>query len=299
MQNFCLSEAILERFKMAENDLGYSEHIVKFNCDSIDTWEFRDRKSFDLGNIDELAASIQRGGQCQPIVLVRASSLFKPKNNYSAQYVVIAGYRRWMACKKYNIEVLAVVRALTFEEAIMVLASENEQEAVSEYSKGILYSSLLRTQHLSEEQLSQRLNISLDTLRAALAFAKVPEQIWLAAGDISRVSAKTAVSVLSIANKGPIYVDALIAIAKKIAHGYGEKRIQDEVDHIINKMLTRFPKKEDGDHNIKFNGKVIMNVHHGKIKLDKSLMADPHYSDLVSQIEKNITDFASTYLQKH
>ncbi|RUR13074.1 ParB/RepB/Spo0J family partition protein [Legionella sp. km772] len=298
MQNFCLSEAILERFKAAENELGYSEHIVNLDCSKIDTWEFRDRKSFELGNIDDLAASIKHGGQCQPIVVVRPSASFKPKDDPSAQYVVIAGYRRWMACKKYKMDVLAVVRTLTFEQAITVLASENEKESVSEYSKGMFYHTLLNTQKISEQELSQRLNINLNNLQAYLAFPQVPEEIWKAIGDLSRVSAKTASVILSFVNKGPAYVKAIKSIAKKIAHGYGERRIQEAVESIVNKKASRRA-KEDLDHQVTLNGKVIMNAHHGRIKFDKSLVTDPHYEDLISEIEKHVAHFAHTYLVKH
>lgn len=299
MQNFSLSEAIFERFKAVESELGYSEHMVKLSCDKIDTWEFRDRKSFELGNIDELAASIKHGGQCQPIIVVRPSEAFKPKDDSNAQYVVIAGYRRWMACKKHRIDVLAVVRTLTFEQAITVLASENEKETVSEYSKGMFYHTLLTTEKISEEQLSKRLNISLSSLHTYLAFSQVPEQLWIAVGDISRVSAKTAAMMLALANKGPLYIKALISIGKKIAHGYGEKRIQEEVENIIDKKLKREPQEKEVAHKIKCNGKVIMSLRHGKMKLDKMIISDPHYNELVTKIENQVSDFASTYLQKH
>ena len=298
MQNFCLSEAILERFKAVENEMGYSEHIVNLDCSKIDTWEFRDRKSFELGNIDDLAASIKHGGQCQPIVVVRPSASFKPKDDPSAQYVVIAGYRRWMACKKYKMDVLAVVRTLTFEQAITVLASENEKESVSEYSKGMFYHTLLSTQKITEEELSARLNISLHSLQSYLAFPKVPEQIWKAIGDLSRVSAKTASVILSFVNKGPIHVKAIKSIAKKIAHGYGEKRIQEAVESIVNKNSNPLS-KEEPDHQLTLDGKVIMNLHQGKIKFAKSLVSDPHYHDLINEIEQQVANFAHAYLLKH
>lgn len=298
MQNFCLSEAILERFKAVENELGYSEHIVNLDCSVIDTWEFRDRKSFELGNIDDLAASIKHGGQCQPIVVVRPSAAFKPKDDPNAQYVVIAGYRRWMACKKYKMDVLAVVRTLTFEQAITVLASENEKESVSEYSKGMFYHTLLTTQKISEQELSLRLNISRNTLHAYLAFSQVPENIWKAIGDLSRVSAKTASVILSFINKGPVYVKAIKSIAKKIAQGYGEKRIQEAVESIVHKNNHRLS-QDELDHQVTLNGKVIMNAHHGRIKFAKTLISDPHYDDLISEIERQVAHFAHTYLVKH
>ena len=298
MQNFCLSEAIMERFKAVELELGYSEHIVKLDCNNVDTWEFRDRKSFELGNIDSLAASIKHAGQCQPIIVVRPSEYFKPKDDKTAQYVVIAGYRRWMACKKYNMQVLAVVRNMSFEQAITILVSENEKEIVSEYSKGSFYNTLLATEKISEEELSKRLNITLAHLHAYLAFSKVPEEIWGAVADLSRVSAKTASVILSLINKGPMYTQAIMSIANKIAHGYGEKRIQEEVERIIDKKLKRPPSERPLDHKIRHHGKVIMTVHQGKIKLDKAVTASPHYSQLITSIETQVKDFAHHHLKE-
>ncbi len=296
MQNFCLSEAIMERFKQVEDECGFSEHIVKLDCATIDTWEFRDRKTFEVGNIDDLALSIKHVGQCQPIIVVRPSASFKPKEDPNAEYVVIAGYRRWMACKKYNIEVQAIVRNLSFEQAITVLVSENEKETVSDYSKGFFYHTLLSSEKISAEQLCHRLNISLAVLNNYLAFAHVPEKIWVAVGDLSRVSAKTAAVILSLSKKGQLYEDALISIGEKIAHGFGEKRILEAVDIIIDRKLKRAPRQKIIDHKIKYNGKVIMTLHQGRFKLDKTLLTHPHYDDLVKKIEQQVTDFAQQHL---
>jgi len=63
---------------------------------------------------------------------------------------------------------------------------------------------------------------------------------------------KTAAVILSFVNQGPLYVKALMSIAKKIAHGYGEKRIQEEVENIMDKKLNRPPKEEKLVHKIKF-----------------------------------------------
>lgn len=296
MQNFSLSKAIRERFEAVENELGYSEHILKIDCDKLDTWEFRDRKAFELGDIDDLAASIKHAGQCHPIIIVRPSEVFRPKSNPLAQYIVISGYRRWMACKKYGIDILSIERTLSFEQAVAILASENKKEAVSEYSKGMFYYSLLGTGKISKDELSKRINISPLLLDSYLAFSQVPQEIWDAMGDLSRVSTKTASVIRDLARQGSVYVDALIHIAKKIAHGYGEKRIHEELRILIDKKSDKNSDEHDINHQLKFNGKVVMSLKHGKIKLDKSLMSDSHYEELVSKIEKDVTNFALHYL---
>lgn len=297
MQNFCLSDAILERFKSAEKELGYSEHIVTLDCNVIDTWEYKERSPFELGSLDALASSIKLAGQCHPIIVVRVSDTFRPKENRAAQYVVISGYRRWMACKIHSLQIQAIVRNITLEQAITVLVSEYEKEQVSDYSKGMLYHSLLTTDRISPEELSRRLNIKRQQLDAYLAFAQVSEELWAAVGDMSRVSANTALIIKSISSRGTVYREALLSIAKKIAQGYGEKRIERSIDTIISKQLKRASKENTVKHQLEFNGKIIMNMQQGRIKLDKSLVNHGNFDELIGILEKNITDFANNYIK--
>lgn len=299
MQNFSLSDSIRERFQSVENELGYSEHVVSLDCKHFDTWEFRDRKAFELGNIDDLALSIKNGGQCQPIIAVKASEIFRPKDDSSVQYVVIAGYRRWMACKKHGMEVQAIIRNLNFEQAITALVAENEKENVSDYSKGMFYHTMLATEKISQELLSKRLNISPAQLSAYLSFAQIPEEIWYAVGDLSRVSAKTSATMRAIANKGTIYVDALKSIGSKIAQGFGEKRIQKAVDHVINSKMKRASHLTPIDRKIKYNGFTLMHSRQGRIKLHDSLVNNGKYNELILLIEKDITDFVNRHLTKN
>lgn len=297
MHNFCLSDAILERYHDVENEMGFSEQIIKLDCDILDTWEFRDRKPFEMGAIEDLAQSIKTGGQCQPIVVVKASEEFKPRENLLAHYVIISGYRRWLACKKNNMKVQAIIRNISFDQAITIWVSENEKETLSDYSKGMFYYSLLTKEKLSLDQLSKKLNISTSHMNLFLTFAKIPSQIWVAVGDLSKVTAKAAAMIHSIASKGPIYVKALIAIADKIARGYGEKRIQKAVDAIIDKPKST-SKEHVIDHKIKFDGKIIINLHQGRIKLDDSLVNHGNYDDLIATLEKEIIDFANVHLKR-
>ncbi|QDP71782.1 ParB/RepB/Spo0J family partition protein [Legionella israelensis] len=296
MQNFCLSAAIKQRFQDVEEELGYSERIVTLDCGQVDSWVFRDRKTFELGDLDELALSIKYKGQCQPIVVVEASSLFQPKENKDAQYIVIAGYRRWIACKRHSLKIKAVVRKLNFEQAVAALVSENEKENVSDYSRGLFYHSLLEQQKMTQEQLSQKLGINPVTLNQYLAFAQVPEKIWKAVGDTSRVSANTASTIRSIANKGEIYTNALIAIADKISKGFGEKRIRDAVDKILQKEVKISPVDKYKNYKFQYQGKTLMSMHKDRIKLDKSLMTK-HFPELLADIEKAVRCFAERHIK--
>ena len=214
------------------------EKVEKIEPDEIANWEHRDRRDFELGNIDDLADSIELKGQAQPIILVKASDIFKSSEKNNCSYIVIAGYRRWLACKSRNILVDSIVRNMTFEQAIACLVSENEKETVSDYSKGIFYSKILKKEGITKRALHERLGIKKGVFDNYISFSEVPCEIWDAVGDLSKVSARTSATIKLLCQKGSEYKNALISISKKIADGIGEKKIVSLVNLEISKVTN-------------------------------------------------------------
>ena len=211
------------------------EKVEKIEPDEIANWEHRDRRDFELGNIEDLADSIELKGQAQPIILVKKSDLFKSTETNNCRYIVIAGYRRWLACRSRNILVDSIVRNMTFEQAIACLVSENEKEVVSDYSKGLFYNNLLKKEGITKRALHERLGIKKGVFDNYISFSEVPSDIWEAVGDLSKVSARTSATIKLLSQKGSDYKTALISIAKKIADGIGEKKIVARVNLEISK----------------------------------------------------------------
>jgi ParB family chromosome partitioning protein len=210
------------------------EKVIKINPNDIGNWEFRDRQEFELGDIEALSESILSKGQAQPIIIVESNDLFKDPEGSIVKYIVIAGYRRWIACKSKNILVEAIVRKLNFEQAIACLVSENEKEKVSDYSKGMFYYSLLKKEKVTKKALYEKLGINRGVFDNYLSFAEIPKEVWDAVKDVRNVSARTASTIKSICQKGEREKKALITIADKIALGIGEKKITA----LINKILS-------------------------------------------------------------
>ena len=99
------TESDVDSNKLIKNSLvslGISSSVIGLQPHKIANWIYRDRSEFELGSIDDLANSIKTKGQAQPIVVVLASETFKARDNPDATYVVIAGYRRWLACLKHG-----------------------------------------------------------------------------------------------------------------------------------------------------------------------------------------------------
>lgn len=211
------------------------EKIEKLDPCLIGNWEHRDRQDFELGNIDLLAESIVTRGQAQPIVVVRADDIFKCVSDEKCDFIVIAGYRRWLACKSKGIMVDAIVRNLNFEQAISCLISENEKENVSDYSKGMFFYNLLNQEKCTKKSLFERLGMKKSTFDNYLSFAEVPKEVWEAVGNLTKVSARTASTIRLICQKGEKHKKAVISIANKISDGIGEKTITN----LVNSFLAR------------------------------------------------------------
>jgi len=270
--------------------MGYIGTVEMISTDNISNWEYRDRKKFELGNIKELAESIQNNGQAQPVVLVETSDVFKAEKNSNTKYVVIAGYRRWLACKLIKQDIQAIVKKLSFEDAIACVVDENSKQGVSDYSKGMFYYNVLQSKKITQEQLSQKLMLPLSSLKHYLAFSRIPNDIIQAIGDLSLVSARTAVEIAALSKKGKEYYSAVVALAQKISCGYGEKRIKKEIEKYL--QLNQENK------NIVQNSRVILSgekrlakITKGTIKFEQSVINNEKYKNFEEEIEKLITKY--------
>ncbi|GGF99017.1 MULTISPECIES: ParB/RepB/Spo0J family partition protein [Cysteiniphilum] len=275
------NKVIAERLADAKSAMGYVGAVEIIETDQIDNWEYRDRKEFELGNIEELAYSIQNNGQAQPIVITNQNEVFKAQSNKEAKYVVIAGYRRWLACKSINIKVEAIIKEFSFNDAIACVVDENRKESVSDYSKGIFYSNLLNSEKITQADLAQKVGLTLSSIKNFISFSRIPSEIIEAVVDMSKVSSRTSIEIVSLANKGDKYCKALISIADKIRLGYGEKRIKQEVDKILNKKI-----KVDKEKTIRSNSRVLAHVSGRRINLEKELIDKDNYDVFINDFEK-------------
>jgi ParB family chromosome partitioning protein len=247
------------------------ERVIKVNPLDIGNWEFRDRQDFELGDIKSLSQSIELKGQAQPIILVEPSDLFKSSDHLNYQYIVIAGYRRWLACKLQNISVDAIIRKLTFEQALSCLVAENEKERVSDYSKGIFYFNLLKKERVTKKNLYEKLGVNRSVFDNYLSFSEVPQEVWSAVKDMSKVSSRTSAVIKSICQKGENEKNAIISIADKIASGIGEKKIHA----LVNKILI--------------NNKISVDENATRVAFSKNVFIDIKKDTLIVTA-KNIND---------
>ena len=75
------------------------EKIIKLSINEVEPNREQARKKFDEESIEELAESIKRYGLIQPIIVTK-------KENY---YEIVAGERRWRACKKAGLKEISTI----------------------------------------------------------------------------------------------------------------------------------------------------------------------------------------------
>jgi len=275
------NKVIAGRLVDAKEAMGYVNTVEAIDTDNIDNWVYRDRKDFELGNIDELAYSIKKNGQAQPIVITEQNKIFTAKSNKKARYVVIAGYRRWLACKSIDIKVEAIIKKLSFNEAVACVVDENRKENVSDFSKGMFYAKLLESEQITQQELAQKVGLTLSSLKNFLSFCRIKDDIIEAIGDMVKVSSRTAIEIVSISKKSENHHKALISIAEKIRNGIGEKRIKNEVELILKKVKTLDVSKKV----IEKNNKKLAHITGNKINLHKDAVDNKNYTKFLKDFE--------------
>lgn len=209
--------------------------VQKISLDKIYTNPNQPRKNFDEESLKELAESIRLHGLIQPIVV----------NQMDDGYMIIAGERRYRACKICGIEkVDAIVKQypnkLIAEIAIIENLQREDLNPV-EVAKGI--KQLMEEYELTQEKVAERLGKSRSAIANSLRILSLyPEVLNLVEkGKVSFGHAKILASVSDYTTQ--------IILAKKIAKDKLTVRdLEKEVDSILGnkkkKKVAKLPSEE-------------------------------------------------------
>ena len=133
------------------------EMIKNLNINEIEPNRDQPRKTFNQESLEELAESIKEFGLIQPIVVTK-------KDGY---YAIVAGERRWRACKIAGIETIpAILREDDEKKNQEIALIENVQrEDLNPIEKAMGIKNLITTYGLKQEEIAKRLGKS----RSAIA----------------------------------------------------------------------------------------------------------------------------------
>ena len=122
------------------------ERIQEIDIDLISPNPNQPRKVFEQDKLDELTESIKKYGVIQPII-VRKEGEF---------YTIIAGERRWRACKNANIKTMpCIIRDIEKRNASEIALIENiQREDLNAIDEANAYEFIMERYGITQEQVS-------------------------------------------------------------------------------------------------------------------------------------------------
>ncbi len=127
------------------------------------------RKQFDEDAIEELADSIKQFGVLQPLIV-------KKRSDY---YEIIAGERRWRACKKAGIkEVPVIIRDYDEKEILKISLIENiQRENLNPIEEAQAYQKLKKEYHLKQDEIAASVSKSRTVITNTMRLLKLDERV--------------------------------------------------------------------------------------------------------------------------
>lgn len=200
-----------------------TKEIVNLHVDTIEANQEQPRSSFNQEKLDELAESIKKHGVLQPLLVrVHPESI--------RRFVLIAGERRWRAAKQIGLETVPCLVLHTLEaQSYEISLIENIQRSdLSPIEEAKAYHHLMNRFSLTQDEVSQRVGKSRESIANALRLMNLPEvvQYMLHDGEIAPGHAK---SLLALKTEEDIQQFALRVVEEKLTVRDLERLIKDRL----------------------------------------------------------------------
>ena len=141
---------------------------VQVNINDIEPNRDQPRKDFDEKTLSELADSISQHGLIQPIVV---------KPTIDGRYSIIAGERRWRACRLAGLSEVPVIIKEADEQTLMEIALiENlQREDLNAVEEALGYRSLIDGYGLTQDEVAKKMGKSRSAVTNALRLLNLNE----------------------------------------------------------------------------------------------------------------------------
>ncbi len=166
-----------------------SKGAVELKLNEIEPNREQPRKEFDEEAISSLAESIAKHGLLQPIIV-------RPK--FNGMYEIVAGERRWRACRIAGIDKVPVIIKEMDEQTLaeIALVENLQREDLNPVEEALGYNSLMEKFSLTQEAVAQSVGKSRAAVANALRLLKLPNNILEALKE-NKISAGHARALLS------------------------------------------------------------------------------------------------------
>ncbi len=207
------------------------EKVVMVEIEKIERNPYQPRQVFNEEKIAELSLSIKSYGLLQAIIV-------RQSKNEGNHYQLVAGERRYLACKSLGMKKIpAVVKDLTDNAVATIALIENlQRENLNFIEEAEGYARLIKEFGFTQEVLAQRLGKSQSTIANKLRILKLPEKVkasCLENEDITERHARALLKLSSEEEQGQV-------INEIIKSGMNVKQAEDRVEEIIKKQDNKY-----------------------------------------------------------
>lgn len=211
--------------------------------------ENQPRKVFDDDKIEELATSIKENGLIQPIIV----------RKYNRGYQIIAGERRFRACKLAGLKTVpCVIKDIDDKQVDTFAIIENiQREDLSPIEEAKAYKTLIDTYKMNQTELANKIGKKQSTIANKLRLLKLSDDVKYAL-KAKQITERHARAMLSLDKEAQQQI--LKEVLKKSLN-------VKQTESLINKPVKNKPKAKKGPTKISKNMKIAMNTLNQAIEL--------------------------------
>ena len=153
-----------------DNTLETGDSIRNVRLTDVEPNKNQPRKKFDEEEIQKLAESIRDHGLIQPII-VRVIE--------DERYQIVAGERRWRACKMAGIsEIPIIIKELTDEDTAKIALIENVQRAdLNPIEEASAYKQLIDEYGMTQEAIAKMVGKSRPVIANSVRLLDLPDEV--------------------------------------------------------------------------------------------------------------------------
>ena len=181
----------LEKEQSSEED-EKEQHGLEIDIDLIEPNPDQPRTNFKKEELEELAESIKKNGLLQPILVRKVGE----------KYQIIAGERRWQACKSLDLKTVPVnIKEADDDETIILALIENIQRSnLNPIEEAYGYRRMMERGKMTQSEVAQAVSKGRTTITNALRLLELPEDAQQLLFE-EKITAGHARAILSIPTK--------------------------------------------------------------------------------------------------
>ena len=257
-----------EKLQLEAQSIDHGQ-LKQMNVNLLKRGEYQPRRFINEQDLQELAASIEKHGVMQPIVV-------RPIDDEKHPYEIIAGERRWRAAQLAGLsEIPAIVRELNDQVAIALALIENiQRQDLNPIDQAMALQRFHEEFGLSHQEIADTVGKARATVSNLLRLLSLAEPVkdFMQQGLLDMGHAR---AILTLKAKDQLAM-ADIVIEKSLSVRQTEQLVRDwntpkqekakasvspDLEQLTHKLAERFSAEVKIDHNKQGKGKLVIHYH--------------------------------------